>query len=66
MELSVHRVMAEAGSAGETTRAVTINWRSVLVGLVDKEMLGAEVVSETASCALPEIDFGLVDDQRAD
>lgn len=65
-ELSVQRVIAEEGSAGETMRAVTISWRSVLVGLVDKEMLGEEVVSETASCALPEIDFRLVDDQQAD
>ncbi len=54
---SVQRVTAEAGLAEETMRAVTIRWRTGIVGLADKEIVGVDVVRETVRSALPEIGF---------
>lgn len=43
-------------------RAVTMSWRDGIVGLVDKEMVGEEVASDTVKCALLATGFGPLED----
>ena len=59
MELLVQKVIAEFGSGEEVMRAVTISWRDVAEGLVDREIVGEEVVRETVRFVLLETGSGL-------
>ena len=62
----MQRVMAEVGLVEEIMRVVMISWRAEEQEDLDREIVGEDVVRETARWALAETDILLADGQPAD